>query len=75
MRRWLMPGAILAVTLGVGGALAQEPSKAPESSAPGGCAVYVTYLKAQRDTLEAHLANAVAELTALKKATEGKAPK
>ena len=57
---------------------AQEPPKPPAPALvepPQGCAIYANYLKGQRDTLEAQLANALAELAVLKKAAEAKAAK
>lgn len=42
-----------------------EPDKVPT-----GCEIYSNHLKSQRDTLEAQLANSLAEIAALKKAAE-----
>ena len=59
-------------------ATAQEPPKPTQPAVvepSHGCAIYANYLKGQRDTLEAQLANALAELAVLKKAAEAKPPK
>lgn len=74
MRHRLVRLAALAVLLLAGSvvASAQEPPK-PVTPKPApvqtGCEVYATHLKGQRDTLEAQLANALAELATLRKQT------